>query len=329
MLLSALRLAYGWVVTLSALAFAAAPEGDWYSETHPIMGTRVSVEAWHVDAALREATVARVIAEMHRIDALMSPYKADSELSKINATAGKRVVEISREMLDLLLLAARVSEMTHGAFDVTYASVGRFYDYREGTKPTSAELSTALEAIDYRYVELDAENSTVRYRHPQVYVDLGGIAKGYAVDRGIEILQRHGIEHGSVAAGGDSRILGDRKGRPWTVGVKHPRRPDQMAVVLPLEDSAVSTSGDYERYFEENGVRYHHILDPKTGESARKVQSVTVLGSETVFTDALSTSIFVLGPGAGLALVNTLPNVDAIIIDGTGELHFSDGLTNL
>ena len=131
-----------------------------------------------------------------------------------------------------------------------------------------------------------------------------------------------------MSAGGDSYILGDRRGRPWTVGVRDPRNADAMAVVLPLTDTAVSTSGDYERFFEEDGVRYHHILDPATGDSARDSMSVTILGERTVLTDALSTSVFVLGPEAGLELVNRLPGIDAIIIDAAGRMSYSDDLVD-
>jgi thiamine biosynthesis lipoprotein len=134
------------------------------------------------------------------------------------------------------------------------------------------------------------------------------------------------ILQGSVAAGGDSRIIGDRRGEPWTVGIQDPRNEDAMAVLLPLVDTAVSTSGDYERFFVEDGVRYHHILDPSTGDSARSSWSVTILGPEATFTDALSTSVFVLGPSRGLALIDQLPGVDAIIIDAEGRLLYSADL---
>ena len=163
----------------------------------------------------------------------------------------------------------------------------------------------------------------MRYSHPGVSIDLGGIAKGYAVDRCVEMLRGAGITQGMVAAGGDSRIIGDRLGRPWTVGVQDPREKTQMIALLPLVDTAVSTSGDYERYFEEEGVRYHHIINPGSGDSARDVRSVTILGPEGLFTDALSTAVFVLGREEGLTLIDTLPGVDAVVVDGAGELRYS------
>jgi thiamine biosynthesis lipoprotein len=207
--------------------------------------------------------------------------------------------------------------------------VGRYYDYRAGIAPDDSQRKAALEAIDYRYVEFDLERRRVRYAHPDVYVDLGGIAKGHAVDQAIALLVGAGVRQASVSAGGDSRIIGDRRGHPWTVGVKNPRDPDRMSVVLPLIDTAVSTSGDYERYFERDGVRFHHILDPGTGRSAAAAQSVTILGDRAVLTDALSTSVFVLGVERGLALINGLDGIDAIVIDAAGQLHYSDGLEGL
>lgn len=311
------------------LAFAIPCEslyGEWFSDSQPIMGTNIHVEFWHEDPAAARDALAAVIDEMHRIDELMSPFRESSELSAINRGAGSGPVAVSAELLALLERSAEVSRMTDGAFDITYASAGRFYDYRKGVRPDEAQLTAAVQAIDYRYVQIDREAGTVRFAHPEVYVDLGGIAKGHAVDRGIELLRARGIDQAMIAAGGDSRIIGDRRGQPWTVGVQDPRKSGTMAVLLPLEDTAVSTSGDYERFFERDGVRYHHIIDPTTGDSAREVRSVTILGPEATLTDALSTSVFVLGVRAGLTLIDSLDGIDAIIIDGDGRLHYSRDL---
>lgn len=315
---------------LALLLALVAPDllADWHQDTQAIMGTQVRVELWHDDAAEADRLLAAVMTEMGRIDAAYSPYRESSELSRLNREAPSGWVDVSAELFDLLLQSRRMSELSGGAFDITFASVGRFFDYRQGNRPDDEQLRQAIEGIDYRHVELDEQASRVRFSRPEVYVDLGGIAKGYAVDLGIAILRRAGVTQASVSAGGDSYILGDRRGKPWTVGIRDPRS-DAMTVVLPLSDTAVSTSGDYERFFEEDGVRYHHILNPATGESARKARSVTILGERTVFTDALSTSVFVLGAEKGLALINRLPGVDAIIIDDSGRLHYSADLAPL
>ena len=156
---------------------------------------------------------------------------------------------------------------------------------------------------------------------------LGGIAKGYVVERGIDILRKRGIENAIVTAGGDSRLLGDRRGRPWMIGVRDPRADDEVAISVPLVDEAISTSGDYERYFEEDGIRYHHIIKPSTGEPAEGVHSATVFGPDAVITDALSTSVFVMGVDRGLTLIGTLPDYESIVIDASGRMFYSDGLT--
>ncbi|MDA1075785.1 MAG: FAD:protein FMN transferase [Proteobacteria bacterium] len=311
------------------MAFSSVALAEWFETSEAIMGTSVQAEIWHTDALRAEALLAQVMTVMWGVDTAFSPFKPDSELSVLNRRAGVGWVAVSAELLDLLARSRQMSEMAHGAFDITYASVGRYYDYRDGVKPSDEKIRSALEAINYRYVELDMAGSRGRFQHPDVYVDLGGIAKGYAVDVAIDLLKKAGVDQASVSAGGDSRILGDRRGQPWTVGVKHPRKPDAMVAILPLEETAVSTSGDYERFFERDGVRYHHILDPTTGDSARRSMSVTILGPQATFTDALSTSVFVLGPEKGLELVNQLPGIDAIIIDEDGNMRFSEDLQEL
>jgi thiamine biosynthesis lipoprotein len=319
------------IVSLGAslLVASATVSAGWHEDEQDVMGTRVRVELFVADDRRAPQLLDAVMAEMHRIDRSFSSYKDDSELSRLNQQAPSEWVEVSAELMDLLVKAHQVSQLSGGAFDITYASVGRYYDYRAGKTPDTDTRQRAVQAIDYRYVERDMQRMRVRYPHPDVYIALGGIAKGYAVDRGVDILTRAGITQASVAAGGDSRIVGDRQGRPWTVGIKHPRVEGKMSAVLPLVDTAVSTSGDYERYFERDGVRYHHILDPQTGSSASGAWSVTILGPEATLTDALSTSVFVLGVERGLALINGLPGIDAIIVDPTGRLLFSDELSEL
>lgn len=317
------------LVLFGLTLFPLDAEAGWHEETQGIMGTRVHVEFFVIDDARGPDLLNSVMQEMHRIDHALSSYKADSELSKVNRQAGQGWVEVSDELLELITKAHQISELTGGAFDITYASVGRYYDYREGKVPDDDTVQKAVQGINYRYVERDDVNGRVRFQRPEVYIALGGIAKGHAVDRGLQILQDAGITQASVSAGGDSRIIGNRGGKPWTVGIQHPRKPDEMSAVLPLEDTAVSTSGDYERYFERDGVRYHHILDPSTGRSATGAWSVTILGPEATLTDALSTSVFVLGPKLGLELIDSLPGIDAIIIDPQGQLLVSADLSEL
>ena len=293
------------------------------------MGTAINVELWHEDAEQGRVLTQSVMDEMQRIDDLMSTYKPESKLSAVNANAANAPVHVSTELFTLIEHALDFSQVTSGAFDITYASAGQHYDYRTGKKPDKQQLQTALPAINYRHIKLDSQQSTVEFLYPGVRIDLGGIAKGYAVDRSIGMLQDAGVSNALVSAGGDTRVIGKRWDRPWNVGIRNPRSKDSIVSMIPLEDSAISTSGDYERYFEEDGVRYHHILNPGTGKSAHEIHSSSIIGSIATDTDALSTSVFVLGVERGLQLINSIPDTEAIIIDNTGRMHYSTGLAQI
>ena len=312
------------LIVFAAMSLPAA--ADWHAREAAIMGTRIAVELWHEDPAAAEQAIDAVLAEMRRVDALMSHYKPESQLSQINARGATETVHVDRELSMLIARALGFSETTGGAFDITYASVGYLYDFRAHLRPSDAQIAAGLGAVDWHHVVVDRENSTVRYTSPGVRIDLGGIAKGYAVDRAITLFEARGIRHASVTAGGDSRILGDRFGRPWMVGIRHPDDEQRIIARIPLEDAAISTSGDYERYFDEGGQRYHHIINPRTGKSAGEVRSVTIIGAEATLTDALSTSVFVLGPERGMALVERLGTVDAVIVRPDGKVLYSSGL---
>jgi thiamine biosynthesis lipoprotein len=316
---------------LAGRARAAAPArqagpGAWYSRDEAIMGTAIRVELWSEDRAAADAAMAAVMDQMHHVDATMSPHKPDSELSRINRDAAQQPVTVSRELFDLIDRSLAFSRLSDGAFDITFASAGHLYDYRERVRPSDSALEQARAAIGYRHLLLDPQACTVRFAQPGVRIDLGGFAKGHAVDRGAAILRERGFRHAIVTAGGDSHIIGDRHGRPWSIGVRDPRRPGELAAVLPLENVAISTSGDYERYFEEDGQRFHHVLDPSTGKSASAVRSVTILAPDGLTSEGLSKSVFVMGLERGMRLVDSQPGVDAVVVDASGVLHYSRGL---
>jgi thiamine biosynthesis lipoprotein len=315
----------GGLILLIALLSQTGLAG-WQREDADIMGTRITVELFHSDSEMARRGIRSVMAEMRRIDRSMSPYIESSEIARINREAGTRAVAISEELYALIEQSARFSVLTDGAFDITFASAGFLYDYRNRQRPSKHRLKTAVGLIDYRSLVMDSKARTIRFSRPGMRIDLGGIAKGYAVDRCIQRLRALHIQSALVTAGGDSRIVGDRWGRPWTIGIRDPRTRDGVVALIPLRDAAISTSGDYERYFEENGTRYHHIIDPQTGDSARELQSVTIIGPDATTTDALSTSVFVLGLERGMELVNGSAGIDAILVDHAGKLHYSEGL---
>ena len=315
---------------LTCLAFVAAlpraAHAEWHKRTDAIMGTRIYVELWDTDAAHGEASIDAVMAEMRRIDELMSHYKPESELSSINQHAADAPVVVDKELFDLIKLSTHYSEITAGAFDITYASVGYLYNYPDHIRPTEAQIKAALPAVNWRNMKFDDAHHSVFFEHKGMRIDLGGIGKGYAVDRGIDILQKRGIQHAVVTAGGDSRIIGDHMGRAWLVAIRHPDDPTKVVTRIPLSDAAMSTSGDYERYFDENGVRYHHIIDPKTGHSASKVRSATVIGPTATQTDGMSKTAFVLGPEKALEIINRMPEYDAVFVAPDGKVFYSNGL---
>jgi thiamine biosynthesis lipoprotein len=311
---------------LFGLGLVHTAHADWLTESQNIMGTRCSVELWSDDKARGQAAIASVFADMHRIDRLMSTWKENTEISLVNREGSKHPVKISEELFRLLQESVRYSELTHGAFDITYASVGYLYDFKKGVHPDQKAIDAALPGINWRHMKLDEKEMTVYFTRPGMRIDLGGIAKGHSVDKGIEILRKQGITRAMVNAGGDTRIIGDRFGRPWVVGVRDPDNEHKMYLRLPLTDTAFSTSGDYERYFDEDGKRYHHIIDPKTGDSARKVRSVTVISGTATRTDALTKSVFIMGAEEGIAFINTLPDVDAVAVSPDGKVHYSKGL---
>ena len=307
-------------------AYSAAVQAEWLYREEDIMGTRCAVELWATDRTAGNAAMEAVLADMRRIDVLMSTYKPDSEISRVNNNAAREPVAITAELFGLLQTAQQYSALSKGAFDITYASVGYLYDYRQHFHPDEKAIAAALPTIDYRQLKLDTANRTVAFGKPGMRIDLGGIAKGYAVDRGIDILKARGFTHAMVNAGGDTRVAGDRFGKPWIVGIRHPDRKDEVALRIPLTDAAFSTSGDYERFFDEGGVRYHHIIDPKTGHSPHSVRSVTIIASNATRTDGLSKTVFILGPKDGLDFINSLPDADAIVIAADGKVSYSKGL---
>ena len=312
---------------LGLLLVVTPARAEWRDRTDAIMGTRIYVEVWSDEATKGDAAIDAVMADMRRIDELMSHYKPESQLSQINARAAQEPVQVDAELFDLIKLSTHYSVITEGAFDITYASVGHLYDYPHHVKPTEEQIKAALPGVNWRNMLLDPVHHTVRFEHAGMRIDLGGIGKGYAVDRGIAILQARGFQHALVTAGGDSRIIGDRMGRPWVIGIRNPDDKDQVVTRIPIVNSAMSTSGDYERYFDEGGVRYHHIIDPRTGHSASKVRSATILGPTATETDGMSKTAFVLGPEKALEIINRLPQYDAIFVTPEGKVLYSNGLT--
>ena len=300
---------------------------EWHAREEAKMGTLVEVQFWLDEPEDADRLLAASMAEFDRIEALMSTYISTSEMSRVNAKAGEVPQRVSAELFGLLQQALELSSTTNGAFDISYDSVGYLYDFRKRQRPDPMEIAARLSAVDYHNVVLDESDQTVSFTRPGVRINLGGIAKGYSVERVIKLLRDAGVKHALATAGGDTRILGDRRNKPWIVGIRDPDDSEAIFTRLALTDEAVSTSGDYERFFIEDGKRYHHILSPADGKPVEGVRSVTVIGPNATMTDGLSTSVFVLGPQPGIELIDSMPGYEAIIIVGDGTWFYSAGLS--
>lgn len=304
---------------------AAHHEQRWYYHNDQAMGTAISLQLLSKSSQRAKILFEEAMAEFHRIDRLMSPYKKSSELKRINTLGQKTTLKIHSQLFHVIERSLHFSELSNGAFDITFASVGFKFNYREKVKPSARALTEAKRFVNYQNVILDSKPQTIRLRGEGTVIDLGGIAKGYAVDRVAALLRKEGVDQGLVTAGGDTRVIGSKQGQPWLVGIANPRGEGHV-ITLPLSDVSISTSGDYERFFIEDDVRYHHIINPKTGSSADSVISATVLANDSMSADALSTTIFVLGVEKGKALIESLPDTSCIFIDSNGKVHYSADL---
>ena len=290
------------------------------------MGTEVVVEAVGPGGSQQDAALLAAEEEFRRVEDLCTSWR-DSPLTRMNGHAGSGPVSIPAELARLIGRGLDLGAATDGAFDVTFAGVGKLWDFQAEPPvlPSEGELAAALAAVDYRRVKLNLEASTIALPAGAA-IGLGGIAKGYGVDRALAVLVEHGVEHGLVNAGGDLKVLGTKDGQPWKVAIRHPRDRDELLEVVPLTDLAAVTSGDYERFFEHEGRRYHHILDPRTGYPATGAMSVTVVAPDAAFADALATALAVLGPEDSLPIVEALEHVEALVVDLDGGVHRSSGL---
>lgn len=295
------------------------------------MGSEVRVSVWTADESGVNAAFDAIFKEFDRLERMMSTWQKDSDIQRLNAAAGKHPVPVAKELRDLLRTARQVSDWTGGKFDVTWGVMSGLwkFDYqdKDGTIPEAKEIARRRRLIDYRQLEVDEQAGTAFLRRTGMVANLGGIGKGYAVDRARDILQGRRFHDFMIQFGGDFYVAGQRGDRPWRLGIQDPRGPaDRVFAALNVTDSTFSTSGDYERFFMKDGLRYHHILDPATGEPAHGCRSVTILTGSATVADGLSTGVFILGPEAGMALIERLPDVEGIIVTSNNKVRISSGL---
>jgi thiamine biosynthesis lipoprotein len=266
--------------------------------------------------------------EIRRLEELLSTWIPTSELSRVNASAGLKPVSVSQETMTVVQGAIQVAEMTNGGFNIAIGPVVDAWNVIEGRRiPAASELEVLRPLVDLQAVHADVGKRTIFLEKAGMRIDVGGIGKGYAADQAVMAMKKAGALAGVVALSGDIKTFGQLPGgKRFPVGVQHPRKKGEALAFIDLENEAISTAGDYERFFERDGVRYHHILDPKTLQPARSCQSVTVIAREGIWADGLDTGIFVMGVESGMRLVETLPDVEAVIVDHEGSVHVSTGL---
>ena len=292
------------------------------------MGSEVRLTAWTADEPNVLLAFEHIFDDFEHLDRVLSVWHANSEISKLNAAAGMAPVTLEPEVIEVLQIAQQVSGWTGGKFDVTFGALSglwRFDHDQDNRIPPARDVAARLPLVDHAALEIDGRRNTAFLRRAGMRVHMGGIGKGFAVDRAATMLRSHGIEDFLVQAGGDLYASGRRGDRPWRAAIRDPRGDGSFAA-MDLVDTTLTTSGDYERFFIENGRRYHHILDPDTGEPARGSRSVTIVTDRAVIADALSTGVFVMGPRPGMALIEKLPDVEGVIVSESGEVLVSSGL---
>lgn len=291
------------------------------------MGTVVEITLVAEEQDTAQKAALQAFQEIKRIEHLMSPWVESSDVSRINRSTGNDEVKVSQETIEVIKKAKEVSTLSEGAFDITVGPLVQLWRKarEKGVPPNTEDIRGIRSLVDYKDVMI-SDSGKIFLRKRGMAIDLGGIAKGYAVDRAFELLKHLGYRNLVVNAGGDLRVGGSKPEGPWSIGIQHPRDPKKIMARISVSDAAVATSGDYEKFFIHQGKRYHHILNPKTGFPAEGCQSVTILCKEAATADALATAIFVLGPEKGQLLFQKLNGVECLIVDKEGNVTPSPGL---
>ncbi len=310
-----------------SLVLTAATQAAELHETRPLMGTAVDITLEDVDAARLRPALEAAYQEMSRLSDMMNHYSPTSVVSAINAAAGIQPVAVPPELMQVLQMARAVSDRTNGAFDITIGSLrGWRFNAAQPAMPTPEQVAQQLSHINYRALRLDKAAGTAYLERQGMRIDLGGIAKLVILDAGIRVLRRQGVANAMINGGGDVAVMGATHGHPWRVGVRDPLHPDRLLGVVSVSRGLVASSGDYERYFERDGRRYHHIIDPQTGYPTQGPHGVTLVADDLTRINGLGAAIMVMGAANGRKLVEQTPGLDALIVDRDGTLWRSPGM---
>ncbi|HEX6164183.1 MAG TPA: FAD:protein FMN transferase [Vicinamibacterales bacterium] len=305
------------------------PNASLATRAYPSMGSQLQLSAWTTDEARAVEVFDQVHREFDRLEALLSVWKNGSDVVRINNNAGIAPVKVDRDTIEVLRIAREAGELTRGKFDVTFGALSdiwRFDHDQDNVVPDRSLIEPRLKRVDYRAVEIDATAGTAFINRPGTRVHLGGIGKGYAIDRGAAMMKARGLTDFMIQSGGDLYVAGTDRGKPWKLAIADPRGTHDPFATVQMTDGTFSTSGDYERFFIKDGKRYHHLIDPDFGEPAMGCRSVTIVTNRAVMADVLSTGVFILGPGEGMKLIEQLPGVEGVIVTAGNEVLVSSGL---
>ncbi|MEQ9298006.1 MAG: FAD:protein FMN transferase [Cyclobacteriaceae bacterium] len=300
---------------------------DIYDRTLKLMGSRFDITVVADDQAQAEEYIDLAVAEISRIEKLISSWDPASQTSEINQNAGIKPVAVDKELYQLIERAIRISELSDGAFDISYASIDRIwkFDGSVAEAPDTEVIARSVENIGYENILLDPVASSVFLKKEGMKIGFGAIGKGYAADKAKALLINQGVDAGIINASGDMNTWGTKPdGSPWRVAITNPFDKTKPYASLPIQHGAVVTSGNYEKFIMIDDQRYAHIIDPRTGWPTQGILSVTIFAPKAELADALATAVFVMGKSAGLDRINQLPRIECIIVDKNGDLHTSN-----
>ncbi|MDF0715952.1 FAD:protein FMN transferase [Muricauda sp. 334s03] len=312
------------------LSFGQSRETDvTVKKTLKLMGTRFEITVVAPNEEIGYINIDEAVSEIKRIEEIISSWDKDSETSLINKNAGIKPVKVSRELLNLIERSIKISEITDGAFDITYASMDEIWKF-DGTMdkvPSEEKIKQSVSKVGYQKIQLDQENQTVYLPEKGMCIGFGAIGKGYAADKAKDLLVSKDVKGGIINASGDLTTWGTKvTGEKWLVGIANPLSKDKVFSWLPIIESSVATSGNYEKYIILDGKKYSHIIDPRTGYPTRGISSVSIFAKQAELCDALATAVFIMGRDVGLHMINQIDGVEAVIVDAENKIQKSSGI---
>jgi FAD:protein FMN transferase len=298
-----------------------------YTRTLKLMGCRFDITVIASNEAEGNTYIDIAAKEISRVENLISEWDSTTQISEVNRYAGVKPVKVDKEVFDLIVRSIKISELTDGAFDVTWAAMNHIWKFDGSMKrlPTQDEIATAIAKIGYKNILLNEKDLTVYLKLKGMRLGFGGIGKGYSADKSAALLKSMGVAGGLISASGDITAWGKQPdGRPWMIGITNPFNKDKIFAWFPFEGNSIGTSGDYENFVEFNGVRYTHIIDPRTGWPVHGIASVTIFGPNAELSTALTKAIFVMGKDIGINVIKQLKGIEYVVVDDHGKIYTSD-----